>query len=161
MTSAVPTLLAYLAGIIDADGTIGIKRSTYAKRVRKDATQAIYSERICLKQVRHEAVDLLFETFGGSRYTEKSYSKNGKPLHVWQVSDLKAANCARRIRPYLRLKYLQADVCLELRALKEKSKKVRNARGRGHVGAAKRPISITEKMENCKLQIKKLNHVGR
>ncbi len=29
--------LAYLAGIIDADGCIGVKKSTYAMRVRKDA----------------------------------------------------------------------------------------------------------------------------
>jgi hypothetical protein len=40
------TDLAYIAGVLDADGTIGIKRATYAARVIKDCKQASYTEQM-------------------------------------------------------------------------------------------------------------------
>ena len=64
--------LAYLAGAIDSDGTVGVKRSTYAQRVRGDAGQAVFSERIALRQVTPEIVNRLRETFGGSVYMKTS-----------------------------------------------------------------------------------------
>lgn len=159
MALAALTLLSYLAGIIDADGTIGIKRSTYAMRHRNGG-QPTYSECLCVKQVRPEAVALLHKTFRGCRYGQKSYSEKGRPLHVWQITDLQAAQCLELLWPYLRLKRKQAGVCLRLRAWKIKSKKERNAFGRGHVGGAKRPLRISKAMENCYLKIKELNRVG-
>jgi hypothetical protein len=32
-------ILAYLAGVLDSDGTIGVKRSTYSMRVIGDSAQ--------------------------------------------------------------------------------------------------------------------------
>ena len=51
-------ILAYLAGVIDSDGSIGIKRSTYAMR-HGNGGQATYSERVMCRQVTPEAVRLL------------------------------------------------------------------------------------------------------
>lgn len=76
--------LAYCAGVVDSDGTIGIKKSTYSMRVIKDSTQATYSERVCVKQVEGSAVDMLYSMFGGYRFTEKSSTQKGKPLKGWQ-----------------------------------------------------------------------------
>jgi hypothetical protein len=39
-------LFAYLAGAMDSDGCISVKRSTYAMRVRGDAAAPIFSERV-------------------------------------------------------------------------------------------------------------------
>lgn len=112
------TLKAYLAGCLDCDGWFTIKRSTYAMRVRGDASQAVYSERIGLKQVTADVPTLLHEHFGGYLRTEKPSTKNGQPLWAWSVSDLKAIACAEMLMPYLRVKARQAAILLELRQLK-------------------------------------------
>lgn len=110
---------AYLAGAIDSDGSIGIKRSTYAMRVRGDASQPVYSERISLKQVTPAIPRLLQETFGGYVFQAPGQSKNSRPLWGWNGTDTIASTCARRLLPYLRIKREQAMAVLELRSTKE------------------------------------------
>lgn len=153
-------LLAYLAGIIDADGTIGIKRSTYAMRVRGDASQPIYSERVAVRQVEPDAVDLLHNLFGGYRGVTKPYAIRGRPLQSWQATDLRAVACITAIRPYLRIKTAQADNVIALRAIKEASRIARVPRGRGHVGAVVRPEALSIEMERLYLVAHELNRVG-
>ena len=154
-------ILAYCAGLIDADGTIGIKRNTYAVRVRKDSQQPSYSERIHIRQVTREGLDLLSESFGGTVGREDPHSLRGQSLYRWGQTDLKATATLRQLIPFLRIKKEQAKNCLALRKLKEKSKKARIAKGRGHVGAASRPESISISMEQCYLNAKVLNKVGK
>lgn len=155
-----PEVLAYCAGIIDADGTIGIKRSTYGARVVGDRSQPSYSERVCVKQVEKAAVLLMKETFGGTLYLASPSTKNGNPLWAWQATDKRAANCLRAVLPYLRIKRFQAENCLALRCVKEESKIARVAAGRGHAGAAKRPVHLSDAMERAYLEAKRLNIVG-
>ena len=155
-----PTVRAYLAGVVDSDGTIGIKRSTYAMRRRGDATQPVYSERICVKQVEPHAVDLLHECFGGYRFTGNGSTPQAKRIQGWQVTDLKACACIRTILPHLRIKRGHALNCLALRKAKDESKKLRVAKGRGHVGASHRAAHISVAMENCCQEAHHLNRVG-
>lgn len=151
------SLLAYCAGVIDSDGTIGIKRSTYAMRRVGDCGQPTYSERICVKQVEPAAVDLLKSLFGGARYLAPPSTRRGRSLHSWQVTDLKAVAALRALIPFLRIKKRQAENCLILRRVKEESKRVRVARGRGHVGAARRPRHLSEEMERLLQKAHELN----
>lgn len=153
-------LLAYLAGIIDADGTIGIKRSTYSMRIRGDATVPMYSERIAVRQVEPDAIALLHDLFGGYRGINRPSAVRGKPLHSWQVTDKKAVACLKAIRPYLRLKARQADNALALRAVKDRSRIARVPRGRGHVGAIGRPAEFGAEMERLCVIAHELNTVG-
>lgn len=111
------TILAYLAGVIDSDGTIGIKRSTYAMRVRKDAGQPVYSERVGIKQVEPQAIELLKKTFGGYRGTMRPGTKQSKPLHTWNINSRSAGKAIAELLPYLRIKRRQAENALALRAL--------------------------------------------
>lgn len=113
------TLLAYLAGAIDSDGSIGIKKSTYAIRVRGDARNAVYSERIMLKQITPQVPLLLKETFGGYLSVQGPGTRNSKPMHSWQCTDRNAAHAAKLLLPFLRIKNEQARVILELRSTKE------------------------------------------
>ena len=110
--------LAYLAGALDADGYFTIKRSTYHLRVRGDARVPLFSERIGLKQVDSAVPELLRASFGGGIGIQKPSSRNGKPLYGWQVTDKKAAAAAELLLPFLRIKYRQATILLELRRLK-------------------------------------------
>jgi hypothetical protein len=152
--------LSYCAGVIDSDGYIGIKRSTYAMRVRGDSTQPIFSERIAVKQVEPQAIDLLKALFGGRRGVERPSAKNGKHLNAWQVTDKQAANCLLALIPFLRIKKLHAENCLALRKLKDQSRRERTCFGRGHVGGKRRPQTITNKMEKLYARSKELNAVG-
>lgn len=154
-------LLAYLAGAIDSDGCISVKRSTYAMRVRGDAGAAVYSERVMLKQVTPQIPTLLKETFGGSfRIDKKPSAKRGRDLYSWQVTDRQAAECLRALLPFLRIKREQALNCLALREIKEQSKAAKVAPGRGHAGSAARPQALTDAMEQRFLTAKSLNRVG-
>jgi hypothetical protein len=155
-----PVVLAYCAGVIDSDGTIGIKRNTYAMRAVGDCTQATYSARICVRQVGVEALHVLSETFGGNVRPAKTYAKRGKPMWGWEIRDAIAERALTALLPYLRIKRAQAENCLALRSIIAKSKIVRVARGRGHAGAAPRPAHITEAMELAYLRAKELNAVG-
>ena len=151
---------AYLAGCIDSDGTIGVKRSTYAMRVRKDAGAAVYSERVALRQTSPLVPTMLQKAFGGSLYMTKPSAKNGKNLHSWAATDQRAVECLRTVLPYLRIKRDQALNCVALRALKERSKAERISKGRGHIGAKKRSDELTDAMQATYLHAKELNRVG-
>lgn len=153
-------IISYCAGLIDADGCIGIKRSTYSMRVTGDATQPTYSERIHIRQVEKAGLTLLAETFGGNIRTEDPSAKRGKPLYTWGQTDAKAAQTLLALLPFLRIKRKQAENCLGLRKVKESSKKTRIAKGRGHVGAAIRPKHLSDAMQAHYTKAKQLNSVG-
>jgi hypothetical protein len=154
------TTLAYLAGVIDSDGSISVRRSTYSQRVRKDSGAPTYSERVTVKQVTPEAVDLLHETFGGYRFTSSPSAKRGRPLHGWEVTNRKASTALTALLPSLRIKRGQAENCLALRKLKQRSAVERVAVGRGHVGASPRSAELNTAMENTYAQSRALNRVG-
>lgn len=153
--------LAYCAGVIDSDGTIGIKRSTYNMRVLGDATQPTYSERIKVKQVEPEAVALLHGIFGGSYRIEKTGLKSGRPLYAWQVTDRKASIVAAALHPYLRIKKAQAENVLALRAIKDASVLQRRQRPKGQTGPNARAPHLSAAMEEAYTQAKELNRVGQ
>lgn len=152
--------LAYLAGAIDSDGTIGVKKSTYAMRRVGDCSAPTFSERVALRQVQDTIPKMLQERFGGSLYITKPSTQNGKPLWSWAATDLRATNCLKALWPYLRIKREQAENCLALRKVKERSKRARVARKRGHAGSAARPAHLSDAMEAHYLRAKELNRVG-
>lgn len=153
-------LMAYLAGSVDSDGTIGIKRSTYAMRVTRDSASPSYSERLALRHVTPQVPTLLRRTFGGALYVTKPYAKMGRPLWSWQITDRKAVACALALLPFLIVKKAQAKNLLRLRMLKEASKKFRVREGRGHAGASSRSGRHSAAMEAAYLRAKAMNRVG-
>lgn len=156
-----PLLLAYCAGVIDSDGCIRVRKSTYAMRVRGDAKAPVYSESIQVKQVEPQAIDLLHALFRGYRRVESNSLKNGRPFHAWTVTDLNANKALVALLPYLKIKKEQALNCLDLRVLKETAKTQRVARGRGHAGSASRAPELSAAMEETFLKGKRLNKVGK
>ena len=146
-------LLAYLAGVIDSDGYISIKRSTYAARVLGKNWNPQYQEMVGIKQVSPEAVDLLKAAFGGYRYVERPSARNGRPLHGWQGTNLIAAKALSALRPYLRIKARQADIALRLRV----SKDSKVARLRGSPAKRKQAASVITERERLFAEVRALN----
>jgi hypothetical protein len=118
---------AYLAGAMDSDGYFTIKRSTYHKRVREDAINALYQERCGLKQVTPDIPSLLKETFGGSLYKEKPGTENSKPLWVYSATDRIAANICNALLPFLIVKKEQAKLLMVLRETKNNTDYLQHA----------------------------------
>ncbi len=113
MDVALDTDLAYLAGLIDGEGYVGIKKTT-----RRDMTSPAYHERIQVRMVDEAAIAFLASTLGGNYYCEASHVAQGRPLYCYQASDLKACQVLDAVLPYLRIKRPDADLVLQLRALK-------------------------------------------
>lgn len=108
--------IAYLAGIMDADGYFSIKKSTYWARRRANTNRPVFSERVGMKQVCPIVPDLLHSAFGGYRSVQKPSAPNGKPLHGWEVTQRKAAKAVKTLLPYLKIKRQQAKLLVALRA---------------------------------------------
>jgi hypothetical protein len=152
-------LLAYAAGVIDSDGSIGILRETYAMRVLGTASQPTFSERVTIRQIEPDAVDLLHINFGGCRSVIAGTRPKQQPLQSLQLVDRQAALLLAAVLPYLRIKKRQGELCLEMRRLKDESRRARFAYGRGHRGGGRRPDSITSAMELVRAEIVRLNRV--
>ena len=129
-------------------------------RVRGDAGAPVFSEMLLLRQVTPQIPTLLRDTFGGSLYLHGASSKGGRPLWAWQCTDRQARACLKAMLPFLIVKKAQAENCLALSALKDKSKKAKVAKGRGHEGAAARPAMLTDAMEALFMNAKAMNTVG-
>lgn len=106
--TAMSKTLAYLAGVIDSDGCITIKR----RRV-KTAAKWNMSSTIFVRQVTREAIHLLHETFGGSVRVNPPSTHGGRDLFQWTVDRTKATAAAMRLLPYLRIKRQQAMILVE------------------------------------------------
>ena len=142
------TDLAYLAGVIDSDGSISVRK--YARSGR----QAVYYPRVKIKQVDSEAVDLAKKHFGGCLYHSKSQAANGKDLVAWEVTNRKAEAFLIAILPYLRIKKDRAVNAIQCAKVTRESiahKKWKQPR----------PEAYTEEMEKCYVMSRQLNAVGK
>ena len=114
------TDIAYLAGLVDGEGYIGIKRTSHKNRV-----SPAYHARIQVRMVDEPAIAFLADTLGGTYHYERPHAARGRPLYCFQASDAKAEYILRSLRPYLRVKARNADTALEFRALQSESRKHR------------------------------------
>jgi hypothetical protein len=128
-------------------------------RVRRVQAGPVYKERVTLRQIEPQVVDLLHAAFGGSRFMSAPRNARAQPLHSWQVVDRMASTFLAAIAPYLRIKRRQAELCVELRRLKDESRKVRFAYGRGHRGGGPRPDDLTVAMGDLRNEIMRLNQI--
>ncbi len=109
-------VLAYLAGVMDSDGFISIRRTAPSQMSPDSFT---YSEFTGVGQVQPDAVALFQERFGGTiKIRVREGHDNWRPLHYWVVTNKLAAACVEALRPYLRVKARNADLVLALRASK-------------------------------------------
>ena len=112
------TDLAYLAGLVDGEAYIGIKRTKPYKGLTGRVNPG-YHERIQVRMTDEQAIRFIATTLGGWYYKEKPSVAKGKPLFCYQASDRAAADILLALLPYLRVKKAQAETVLRLRAHKE------------------------------------------
>lgn len=139
--------LAYLAGIIDGEGNIGIYKSTQNKNGSYMATLRIVSTDIKL-------INWLCVEFDGY-YVTQVYSKkyNYSDRHTWELSGREQYKLLKRIKEYLIIKKEQAELNI---SYYEKVGRW-NWRGGRNEG---RPIWVKKFQEECYQKSLKLNHRG-
>ena len=104
--------LAYIAGIVDGEGYIGI--------YKHPDNYTIYRTIVGVTNTDLKLVDWLHEMLGGNIYEKPSYGKNHKTQYNWKLNGTHIVDLLKAIRPYLRLKDEQADIILELESMKVK-----------------------------------------
>lgn len=97
----------YLAGLFDGEGCVVISR--LASRTGKSS----YTLIITLTNTYHEAVDWLYETFGGSIQRRAARNDRWRDQSSWFASSTTAYQTLQRIGPHLRIKHRQAAVAIE------------------------------------------------
>jgi len=110
--------LAYLAGVMDSDGNFRI----YRKRVSAMRWPHYRINIRCAQVIPSPAVELLSTTFGGRITTVKASRPNSRDLASWNLHDRAASPAIEALLPYLRVKWLDACLLLELRHLKSRGK---------------------------------------
>jgi hypothetical protein len=103
--------LAYLAGIIDGEGTIsvGYGRSPHSRNPTLTC-------RLSVGNTSRELIGWL-ETFGGRAYLGRTKMANAKPYWTWVLLGRPAMDLVARIAPYLRIKRAQAALAANVEAL--------------------------------------------
>ena len=104
------TELAYLAGFIDGEGTIGIVSVASHKR---------YVVQIAACNCNPIPIELLENNFGGKVRLRKWKNENWKPCYEWKLTARKAVAVIKSILPYLLIKGRQAEIAIEAQAFKD------------------------------------------
>ena len=104
--------IAYLAGMIDADGYIGI---TKAKPVTGNTKNPRYGLTVNVTNTSKQLMDWLVENFGGKVYTRKHLpGVNWKTTYNWIVTFGNASELLKLVEPFLVVKREQALLGIEL-----------------------------------------------
>lgn len=106
--------LAYLAGIIDGEGSIYIGNFSSNPKTGTPHYQTLME----VTNTSEDLIQWLFSTFGGrvNKYTPKQTPKNSrKPVFRWIVSGELLTHLCIRILPFLVIKIEQCKIMLEIR----------------------------------------------
>lgn len=97
--------MAYMAGLIDGEGHIGIKSDSTKKQYR-----TYYYERISIANTCKEVVDMFSGEFGGYVYLHKPSKLSDNSYWTWEVTNTKARIAISKLMPYLVVKKHEAEM---------------------------------------------------
>lgn len=108
-----PTVLAYLAGIVDGEGSLSI--GSYSKSSIGTDQFTTY---LCICNTNKDMIDWLVDNFGTKciPYTSKQLSKNSRlPVWRWQITGDKLLHICELILPFIVAKRRQVEIMIEMR----------------------------------------------
>ena len=103
------TDLAYIAGLVDGEGSI--YTSYQPSRVQELPR---YNVGIAIQMADKEPLAFLQSLFGGRIILRKKMSENRKPLYYWRLTNFQAQPLLEAIKPYLLVKRAQAEIALRM-----------------------------------------------
>ena len=99
------TELAYLAGIMDADGCFYIGQPG----------QKTHTLRLFVMSTSKCLIDYLYKTYGGFQYSRKIEKLTWKIRHEWFIDRQVLDELLERLKPYLIIKKEQCEVAITFR----------------------------------------------
>jgi len=101
-----PELIAYMAGIIDGEGTIMVEylKGRWTPRPR-----------ICFGMTDRAIGELFYDIFGGSFNAKKPSGLGKKVIWYWQITGWRAQDMCSLLYPYLIIKKAKALECIGVR----------------------------------------------
>lgn len=154
--------LAYVAGIIDGEGSlsihVGYNANTNPKYLGRGYAPK-FEPRVSVENASKTLIDLLMEWCGGARYIHgrKNRPKNHKQIHIWLLSNRAATDFLTSILPYLRIKHKQAELLIELQTHKNTS---RAWNGQSRLKGGRIPQAELNKRLALKERLRILNQKG-
>lgn len=100
-------LIAYMAGVIDADGFISAHKKRHGSKV-------YYGPLIGISGTSPEPHERAHALWGGSFFTYRPKNRAHRVQFQWQAVGKRAAIAIAAIRPHLLTKIAQADLALEM-----------------------------------------------
>jgi len=103
------TELAYVAGIIDGEGCIGIQ--TFKTRGRRGGVR--YGMYVTVANTNEWLIQWFKFNFGGCVCRTDNSGSNNKDCWSWRIQTRQAADFLRLVLPYLQIKRFRAEVALQ------------------------------------------------
>lgn len=104
------TTKAYLAGLVDGEGYIGILRAKKGnKKVWMSQFEFTFTPVIKVAMIEKELITWLYKTFGGTFETRKA-RKGARESYCWMCRKAQVRTFLEIIYPYLRVKKDQAEI---------------------------------------------------
>ncbi len=124
--------LAYLAGIVDGEGYIGIKRTKWTPQKEKQngIKSDRFTERIQIRMTDESAIRLFRDTLGGNYHKELPKEHSKLSLYCYSASDKRACEVLQKLLPFMLVKKRDAELVLKLRELKNKPHSYGNGKGK-------------------------------
>jgi hypothetical protein len=128
--------LAYIAGLIDGEGYVGVKRRmpTAANKM----TSPRYAPTVSIDMTDAEPIEFVARFVGAPELPRWRHRGTNKPILSLQLENARAAALLRDVQPYLIAKRWRADLVLELATLRSKSRAHRTKPVGAYVFAAGR-----------------------
>ena len=106
-------MYAYMAGFVDADGSISIKTESQDRP---------YVPFITIYNCNYEVIELFYREWGNGkqRYRKSKTHKNWRPCYEFSLTKRRAAEVIAKLYPYLHIKKRQATLVLRLSRLRAK-----------------------------------------
>ncbi len=106
-------MYAYMAGFVDADGSISIKTESRSRP---------YVPFITIYNCNYNAIELFHKEWGNGkkRYRKNKTHANWRPCYEFSLTKKRAAEVIKKLLPYLQIKKRQAVLVLRLSRLRAK-----------------------------------------
>lgn len=122
------TRIAYLAGIIDGEGSIYIGNFSCNPKTK----EPYYQTNIQVTNTDIALIDWLRKVFGGlvtHRTPKQTPSNSRKDVYTWTISGERLTHICELILPYLICKRKQAEIMLKMRATYKRNTSIKGKQG--------------------------------
>lgn len=112
-----PTEAAYLAGLIDGEGYVAVTAATTSKSAKRCKRGAAVRVTVAVRMTTRRPLDWAAALTGFGRVTApRLLNPKHKQPYQWQIWSRQAVEVLVAIRPYLKVKDRQADLCTAFQA---------------------------------------------